>query len=51
VVPVEFISPSLFFAQDTKMIDDESITSRVMELIQLDEAIFLAYFHQTVEKS
>jgi hypothetical protein len=33
------------------MTDDESITARVMELMQLDEAIFLADFHQTIGKS
>jgi hypothetical protein len=51
MVPTEFISPSLFVVQATKMTDDESITARVIELMQLDEAIFLANFHQTVEKS
>jgi hypothetical protein len=28
VVPDEFLTPSLFIAQDTKMIDDESIVAQ-----------------------
>jgi hypothetical protein len=51
VVLGEFISPSLFVAQATKMTDNESIAARVTELMQLDEARFLADFHHTVEKS
>jgi hypothetical protein len=33
------------------MSEDESIAQRVMELKELDEAKFLAYFHQLVDKS
>jgi hypothetical protein len=51
MVPTEFMSPSLFVAQATKMNYDESITTKVIELMQLDEAIFLADFHQIVKKS
>jgi hypothetical protein len=51
VVPVEFLTPSLFIAQATKMTDDDSLVERVEELMELEEARFLAYFHQTVEKS
>lgn len=32
------------------MIEDESIPKQLEELWELDEARFLAYFHQTVEK-
>jgi hypothetical protein len=51
VVPAEFLTPSLFIAQATKMTEDESIVVWVEELLELEEARFLAYFHQTVEKS
>jgi hypothetical protein len=47
VVPAEFITLSLFIAQATKMTDDESIIARVVELMELEEARFLADFHQT----
>jgi hypothetical protein len=50
VVPTEFISSSLFVVQATKMTYDESIATKVTELMQLDEAIFLSYFHHIVEK-
>jgi hypothetical protein len=50
-VPAEFLTPSLFIAQATKMTEDESIVAWVEELLELEEARFLAYFHQTVEKS
>jgi hypothetical protein len=43
-VPAEFITLSLFIAQATKMTDDESITTRIEELMELEEAIFLAGF-------
>jgi hypothetical protein len=33
------------------MTEDESIVAQVEELLELEEARFLAYFHQTVEKS
>jgi hypothetical protein len=33
------------------MIDDESITQRIVNLQELEEARILAYFHQTVEKA
>jgi hypothetical protein len=51
MVLVEFISPSLVVVQATNMIDDESIATRVTELMQLDKAIILVDFHHTVEKS
>jgi hypothetical protein len=46
----EFITPSLFIVQATKMTDDESIAARIEELMELEEARFLADFHQTMEK-
>jgi hypothetical protein len=51
IVPAEFITPSLYIAQVTQMTDDESIAERVAELMEVEEAIFLADFHQTVEKA
>jgi hypothetical protein len=33
------------------MKDDESVAQRIADLQELEEAIFLAYFHQTVEKA
>jgi len=51
VVSVEFLTPSLFIVQATKMTKDESIVEWVEELLELQEAGFLADFHQTVEKS
>jgi hypothetical protein len=50
-VPVEFITPILYIAQVTQMIDDESVAERVVELMELEEAKFLADFHETMEKA
>lgn len=36
----KFLTPSLFIAQATKMIEDESIAVRVEELLELEEARF-----------
>jgi hypothetical protein len=33
------------------MTNDESVAEQVTELLELDEAHFLEYFHQTMEKS
>jgi hypothetical protein len=51
IVPVEFLTPSLFIAQATKMTDDDSLVVWVEELMELEEVRFLVYFHQTMEKS
>jgi hypothetical protein len=45
IVPVEFLTPILFIAQATKMIDDDSLVEWVEELVELEEARFLADFH------
>ena len=50
VVPAEFLIPSLYIAQATKMSDDTSVAEWLHELWDLDEHRFLADFHQTVEK-
>jgi len=51
VVHVEFITSSLYIAQIMHMSERESIAQRLMELQELEESIFLAEFHQSVEKS
>jgi hypothetical protein len=51
VVPTEFLTPSLFIAQASKMTKDESIASWVEELLEIEESRFLSYFHQTMEKA
>jgi hypothetical protein len=51
VVPTDFITPSLYIAQATHMTDDESVAQRIADLQELEEARFLAYFHQSVEKA
>jgi hypothetical protein len=51
VIPTNFITPSLHIAQATCMIDKESVAQRLAELQELDETIFLADFHQSVEKA
>jgi hypothetical protein len=45
VVPAMFITPSLYIAQATHMIDDESIAQTIADLLELEEEIFLADFH------
>jgi hypothetical protein len=51
VVPAEFITPSLYISQATRMIDEESVVQRLAELQELEETRFLADFHQSVEKA
>jgi hypothetical protein len=51
VVPTDFITPSLYIAQATHMTDDTSVAQRIADLQELEEARFLADFHQSVEKS
>ena len=50
VVPSEFIIPGLYIAHVTHMTDGESVAQRIANLQELEEARFLANFHQTVEK-
>jgi len=45
IVPVEFLTPILFIAQATKMIDDDSLVELVEELVEIEEDRFLADFH------
>jgi hypothetical protein len=51
MVPVEFITLSLYIAQITHMSKEELVSQRLMELQELGETMFLADFHQSVEKS
>jgi hypothetical protein len=50
VVPVEFITPSLYIAQATHTKEEESVAQRLKELQELEETRFLVDFHQSVEK-
>lgn len=50
VVPAEFIVPSIFISEATKMIDDAYLKERMEQLMELDESRFLAEFHQLVEQ-
>jgi hypothetical protein len=50
VVPAEFITPSLYIAQATRITDKESVAERLAELQELEETRFMVDFHQSVEK-
>jgi hypothetical protein len=49
-VPALFISPCLYIAWDAHMTDDESVAQSISYLQELEEAMFLTYFHQIIEK-
>jgi hypothetical protein len=51
VVPVEFITPSMYIGQVTHISEEESVAWRITELQQLEENRFLVDFHQSVEKA
>jgi hypothetical protein len=51
VVPTEFITPILYIVQVKQMTNNESFAKRVVELMECEEAHFLAYFHQTMERA
>jgi hypothetical protein len=50
VVLAEFITPSLYIAHITHMLEDESVAHRITKLKELEETKFLVDFHQSVEK-
>lgn len=50
IVPIEFVIPSLLVAQATKLSEEGLIKSHLAELMGLEEDIFLAHCHQTIEK-
>ena len=51
VIPSEFTVPSLLIATSLQFSDEESLRERLQELQELDEARFLAEFHQKVQKA
>ena len=50
VIPVEFTVPSLLISTTLKFSEKASLQERLHELQELDEARFLAEFHQKVQK-
>jgi len=50
VVPVEFIVPSIFISQATKMISDATLKEGMDQIMELDESRFLAQFQKSVEQ-
>eukprot|EP00253_Pinus_taeda_P004928 PITA_04928 len=50
VMPMEYIMPSLRIAALTGMTDRRALEERLAQLDELDEEIFLAGFHQQVQK-
>ena len=51
VIPAEFTVPSLLIATSLQFSEEESLWERLQELQELDEARFLAEFHQKVQKA
>jgi hypothetical protein len=49
-MPTNFITPSFYIAQVTRMTEEESIVQRITKLQELEETRFLADFHQLVQK-
>ena len=50
VMPMEYIVPSLRIVAITKMIDDNVVKEILLQIVHLEEEIFVAGFHQNVEK-
>jgi transposase InsO family protein len=50
VVPTELITPSLYIAQLTHMLEEELVAQRLMELQELEETRFLADFISQLRK-
>ena len=48
MVPAEFVVLSIFISQATNMTDNASLQKHLKEVMELDEARFLAEFHQFV---
>ena len=51
VMPMEYIIPSLRIAQITEMADADTMNNRLAQLLALEEYIFIAGFHQKVQKA
>ena len=49
-VPALFISPCLYIAWVVDMIYDEFVAQNISYLQELEEVMFLTYFHQIIEK-
>lgn len=45
VVPVEFILPSMFISEATRMTDNTALRDRLGQLLELEETCFLDEFH------
>ena len=50
VIPAEFTVPSLLIATSLKFSEEASLQEHLHELQELDEACFLAKFHQKIQK-
>ena len=50
VMPMEYIVPSLWITAATGMDDVEDLEECIVQLIHLEEDLFVAGFHQHVEK-
>jgi hypothetical protein len=50
VVPMEYLVPSLRIAAFTDMDDTRVVQERLAQLVELEEDIFIAIFHQQVQK-
>ena len=46
VMPMEYIVPSLKIALLTDLADEEIVEERLLHLVELEEDIFVARFHQ-----
>jgi len=51
VIPMEFIVPSPRITTITELSDTGAIEERLVQLVQLEEDIFLFGFHQQVQKA
>ena len=49
-MPMEYIIPSFRIAQITGMDDTDTMNERLAQLLSLEEDIFIAGFHQKVQK-
>ena len=49
-MPMEYIVPSLRIAIATSMDNVKALEERVAQLIQLEDDLFIAGFHQRIEK-
>jgi hypothetical protein len=48
VVPMEYLAPSLRIKTFIDMDDTGAVQERLMQLVELEEDIFIARFHQQV---